>query len=148
MRRASRLHDTGRPVLASNTATPTGEVSTRGLEAGAGPALVAAGARAGHGARRQGGEQPQHLLVLAGELFPTLLLDEIGVGGMHAAMAHRRALEGPLRLALGGEAERAYMGGDVGEAQRSAKVAEVPEEPRPASASPRAGGGPPRRSPR
>ena len=29
MRRTSRLADTGRPVLASNTTTPTGEVSTR-----------------------------------------------------------------------------------------------------------------------
>ena len=29
MRRASRLTETGRPVLASNTTTPTGEVSTR-----------------------------------------------------------------------------------------------------------------------
>ena len=29
MRRASRLRETGRPFRASNTATPTGEVSTR-----------------------------------------------------------------------------------------------------------------------
>ena len=29
IRRASRLTDTGRPLVVSNTSTPTGEVSTR-----------------------------------------------------------------------------------------------------------------------
>ena len=51
---------------------------------------------------------------------------------MDAAVAHRRALEG-LRgqTVVGREAERADIGGDVGDAQRARQVTEELEEPRP-----------------
>ena len=46
-------------------------------------------------------------------------------------MAHRRALEGLRRQALGGEAEAADIGRNVGNAQRPVEVAEVLEQARP-----------------
>ena len=51
---------------------------------------------------------------------------------MHAAMAHRRALEGPLpRNEVRGEAERAHIGGHVRQPERAREVAEELEQPRP-----------------
>ena len=102
------------------------------LEVGAGALLGAVGARVGDRGRRLRGEQHQDLLVLVGERRAALLLDEIEVADMEAAMAHRRALEG-LRLrrqAVGGEAERAHMGRNVGDPDRPLEVAEILEEPR------------------
>ena len=57
---------------------------------------------------------------------------EEGGEDMDAEVAHRRALEG-LRgqTVVGREAERADIGGHVGDAQRSRQVAEELEEPRP-----------------
>ena len=46
-------------------------------------------------------------------------------------MAHRHALEGLRGQTVGREAERADIGGHVGDAQRSRQVAEELEEPRP-----------------
>ena len=67
------------------------------LKIGAGTPLGAVGARIGDRGRGLGGEQHQDLLVPVGERFPALLLDEIEVADVHAAMAHRRALEGLRR---------------------------------------------------
>ena len=100
------------------------------LEVGAGAPLGAVGARVGDRGGGLGGEQHQDLLVLVGERVRALLLDEIEVADMHAAMAHRRALEGLRRQPLRGEAELPHVGRDVGDADRPRQVAEVLEQPR------------------
>ena len=64
------------------------------LEVGPGAALGAVGARIGDRGRGLRGEEHKDLLVLVGERLAALLLDEIEVADMDAAMAHRRALEG------------------------------------------------------
>ena len=90
--------------------------------------------RLGNRGRRRSlrGEQHQDLLVLVRERLPARLLDQVEVADMDAEVAHRRALEG-LRgpTTVGREAERADMGGHVGDARRSRQVAEELEEPRP-----------------
>ena len=59
-----------------------------------------------------------------------LLLGQIEVADMDAAMAHRRALEGLGRQQVGGEAERLHIGRNVGDPERSLEIAEIREEPR------------------
>ena len=100
------------------------------LEVGPRPLLGAVGARIGDRGRGLRGEEHQDLLVLVGEGLPALLLHEIEVADMDAAMAHRRALEGLRRQPVGGEAERLHIGRDVGDPERPLEVAEVLEEPR------------------
>ena len=92
------------------------------LEVGPRALLAAVGARVGDGGGRLRGEQQQHLLVLGGELRPRLLLAEEEVADLHAAMADRRALEGLDDHAVGGESERADIGGHVGHPQRRRKI--------------------------
>ena len=75
------------------------------------------------------GEEREHLLVLAGKVRHALLSGEEEVAHVHAAMAHRGALEGLRAHQVGGEAERAHVGREVGEAHRSRQVAQVGEEP-------------------
>ena len=130
MRRASRLSETGRPLRTSHTATPTGEVSISASRSARAP-LGAVGARVGDRAGGLGGEHHQDILVLVRERFPVLFLHEIEVSDVRAEMAHRRALEGLRRQALGGEAEAADIGRNVGNAQRPVEVAEVLEQARP-----------------
>ena len=103
----------------------------QGLQAGAGALLGAVGARVGDRRRGLRGEQHQDLLVLVRERLPALLLDQVEVSDMDAEMAHRHALEGLRGQTVGREAERADIGGHVGDAQRSRQVAEELEEPRP-----------------
>ena len=114
------------------------------LKIGAGTPLGAVGARIGDRGRGLGGEQHQDLLVPVGERFPALLLHEIEVADMHAAMAHRRALEGLRRQPVGGEAELLHVSRDVGDADRPRQVAEVLEEPAARRTTPRCAGAPPR----
>ena len=89
--------------------------------------LGTVGARVGDGARGLRGEQQQDLLVFTGELLPALLAGEVEVADVHAAMTHRRTLEDPTRQPVRGEAERAHVGGEIGEPQWSWQVAEVLE---------------------
>ena len=100
------------------------------LKVGPRPLLGPVGARVGNRRRRLRGEQHQDLLVLVGERLVALLLDEIEVADMDAAMAHRRALEGLRRQQVGGEAERLHIGRNVGDPERSLEIAEILEEPR------------------
>ena len=100
------------------------------LEVGAGPLLGAVGARIGDRGRGLRGEQHQDLLVLVGERLVALLLGQIEVADMDAAMAHRRALEGLRRQQVSGEAERLHIGRNVGDPERSLEIAEILEEPR------------------
>ena len=104
----------------------------QGFQVGAGALLGAVGARVGDRRRGLRGEQHQELLVLVRERLPALLLDQVEVADMDAEVAHRCALEG-LRgqTVVGREAERADIGGDVGDAQRARQVTEELEEPRP-----------------
>ena len=95
------------------------------LEVGAGALLVAVRARVGDRGRRLRGEQHQHLLILGGELRRPLLLGKEEVADMLAAVAHRHALEGLRAYQLLGEAEGADEGGEVGQADRTGKVAEL-----------------------
>ena len=62
----SRLSDTGAPVLASKTITPTGEVLISVSRSALGPLLVLVAAGVGDGHRRLGGEHQQRVLVLPG----------------------------------------------------------------------------------
>ena len=89
----------------------------QGLQAGAGALLGAVGARVGDRRRGLRGEQHQDLLVLVRERLPALLLDQVEVSDMDAEMAHRHALEGLRGQTVGREAERADIGGHVGDAQ-------------------------------
>ena len=116
----------------------------QGFEVGTRAALVAVGARMGDGGRGLGCEQHQHLFVPVGERRPVLLLDEVEVADVHAAVAHRRALEGLRRQPLGGEAERVDVGGHVGDAKRPLEVAEEGEELRPVGPLRHRCGAPPR----
>ena len=104
----------------------------QGLEVGARLALGPVGARVGDRRRGLRGEQQKDLLVLARERRRAFLPEEVEVADMHAAMAHRRALEGPLpRYEVRGEAERAHIGGHVRQPERAREVAEELEQPRP-----------------
>ena len=100
------------------------------LKVGPRPLLGAVGARVGDRGRGLRGEQHQDLLVLVGERLVALLLGQIEVADMDAAMAHRRALEGLRRQQVGGETERLHIGRNVGDPERSLEVAEILEEPR------------------
>ena len=100
------------------------------LKVGPRPLLAAVGPRIGDRGRGLRGEQHQDLLVLVGERFVALLLGQIEVADMDAAMAHRRALEGLRRQQVGGEAERLHIGRNVGDPERSLEIAEILEEPR------------------
>lgn len=124
VRRISRLTDTGCPLRASRTTTPTGEVSTRAPRRARGGGL--------------GGEQHQDLLVPGGELQAAFLLAGEEVANVDVLAPHRRPVQRPARHQVGGEAECADVGGQVGQPDRSGQLAEVPEQPRP--------GGPPRRA--
>ena len=130
IRLASRLSEIGWPVATSNTTTPTGEVSTRASRSARAWRFGPVGARVGDRGRGLRGEQHQDLLVPVGERRRALLLDEVEVADMHAAMAHRRALEGAPRQPVGGKAEGVHMGGHVRDPERSGQVAEELEQPR------------------
>ena len=101
------------------------------LEVGPCPLLGAVRARVGDGARRLRGEQPQHLLVRAGERLAAFLAGEEEAADMHGAMAHRRAEERLPGQTVRGEAERLHVGAHVGEADRSGQVAKALEQARP-----------------
>ena len=131
IRRASRFSETGRPVAVSNTTTATGEVLTSASRSVRGAPLVTVGARMGDRRGRLRGEQQQDLLVPVREGRPAFLLHEVEIADMHPAMAQRRALEGLRRQDVGREAERADIGGHVGDAQGTRQVAEELEELRP-----------------
>ena len=88
------------------------------------------GARVGDGGGGLRGEEHQHLLVVVSELGRALLLGEEEVAHVHAAMTHRGTEEGLRAHEVGGEAERADAGREVGEAHRPRQVAEMREEPR------------------
>ena len=103
----------------------------QGLEAGPGPALVAVGLGVGDGGRGLGGEQDQDLVVRGGELRAALLVAEEEVADVDAAVPHRRAVQGAAGHPVGGEAERADVGVQVGQPERGVQVAEVLEQPRP-----------------
>ena len=104
----------------------------QGLQVGARLPLGPVGVRVGDRRRGLRGEQQKDLLVLARERRRAFLSEEVEVADMHAAMAHRRALEGPLpRYEVRGEAERAHIGGHVRQPERAREVAEELEQPRP-----------------
>ena len=103
-------------------------MSTRGLQAGPGPLLVAVRAGVGDRRRRLRGEQHQDLLVLLRELLPARLLAEKEVADMHLPVAHRHGLQGLRQRQLLGKAERTEVGGHVRQPQRARKVPEVFEE--------------------
>ena len=99
------------------------------LEVRAGAVLGAVGPRIGDRGRGLRGEQHQDLLVLVGERLLALLLDQVEIADMGAAVAHRRAQEGAERQQVPGKAERAHEAGEVRETERSRQVAQVLEEP-------------------
>ena len=101
------------------------------LEVGPRPPLVAVRARIGDRGRRLACEQEQELLVLVGERGRSLLLAEEEVADVHAAVAHRCALEGLRAHQVRGEAERAHEGREIGEPNRAGQVAEMHEQLRP-----------------
>ena len=76
IRFASRLMDTGRPVRASKTTTPTGEVSIRASRSGPRPLLVPVRAGVGDGGGRLRGEQQQDFFVFLREIPSPLLVAE------------------------------------------------------------------------
>ena len=129
MRRASRLNDTSWPVRASNTTTPTGEVSTSASRSARARSSAAVGARVGDRGRGLRREKHQDLFVLVGKRPTALLLDEIEVADMHPPVAHGHALEGPPRQSVGREAERAHMVRHIGDPDRPVQVAEMLEQP-------------------
>ena len=122
------MNDTGLPVLASKTTTPTGEVSTSASRSARARCLVAVGARIGDRGRGLGGEQHQHLFVFFGELLAARLLRQEEVADVHAPVTHRRSLERPGEDPGGCKAERADVVREVREPQRSRQVVQVLEQ--------------------
>ena len=104
----------------------------RGLNEGreVGPRLPLAAVRAGVGDCRRGlgREQHQHLFVVVGERLAVGLLGEEEVADVGAAVAQRRALEGPREGPRGRDAERAGVGREVGDPQRPRQLAQVLEQ--------------------
>ena len=134
IRLASRLTDVTPPVFASNTRTPTGEVSIQGLQVGPGSLLVPVPAGVGDDQRRLGGEHDQGLLVFGGELHILLAhvegpdaLPQVANGrgkkGKRRAHRHRRL---KLRKAQGAD-----VAVEVPQTQRLRNPAEVLEEHHP-----------------
>ena len=101
-----------------------------GLEVGPCLLLGAVGAGVGNRRGRLRGEQHEDLLVLACERLAVGLLGEEEVPDLGAAVAHRRALEGPGERRGGLDAERADVAREVGEAQRPRQAAQVLEQAR------------------
>ena len=103
----------------------------QGLQVGPGPLLGPVRAGVGDRRRRLRREQHQDLFVLTGELPSAFLFGEKEVADRHAPMPHRRSLEGLRPHQVRGKAELPDVAGQVAESQRSGKVPEVFEEPRP-----------------
>ena len=95
---------------------------------GSGALLVPVGAGVGDGCRRLRGEQYEDLLVLLGEPAIAFLFAEKKCADMHAAMAHRRRLQGPREGELVREAERVHVAGQIVQAQRSREIAQMYEK--------------------
>ena len=131
---ASRFTDTGFPVLASKTRTPTGAVFTRVSRSVPDPLLLPVPAGVGDDQRRLGGEHHQGLLVLLGEL-PLLLADvdgsdvlapvteRSGQNGEDKTL-HRRAdrRHGSLLQEQGADHHRALPGGGPGLVEEATRV--------------------------
>ena len=121
IRFASRLSETGWPVRASKTTTPTGEVSTR--------ASRSARARCSARCRRAlaiaapacDANQRQDLLVLPGERLPALLVGQIEVAHLHAPVSDRRPQEAPRQRRVSRKPQRAEVGRQVPEPERAAE---------------------------
>ena len=75
-------------------------------------------------------EQHQDFLVRAGELGPAFLLADKEVADRGALFPDRRSQNGPRQHQVGGETERANVGGQVAQPQRRLQLAQVLEEPR------------------
>ena len=100
----------------------------QGFEVGPRALLVAVRSRVGDRGRGLGGEQHQHLLVLVSEFLAVGLLGEEEVADVGAAVAHRRAQEGPREGRRGRDAERADVARQVCEPQRPRQLAQVLEQ--------------------
>ena len=122
------MSESGAPVAASSTTTPTGLVSTSASRSALAP-LVAV--RAGVGEHCLGllGEQRQHRLVGVGE--PAFLAAEEEAAHGRVPIAHRGRLERPAGHREGRAAERAPPGVEVRQAQRRGEPTQVAEQAQP-----------------
>ena len=87
--------------------------------------LVAVGACVGDGGGRLGGEQHQHLLVLAGEFASACLPRQKEVADVHSPVTHRRRLHGLRHDRVRGKTERPDVAVQVLHFQGAFKVADV-----------------------
>ena len=93
--------------------------------------LVTVGARVGDGGGRLGGEQHQHLLVLAGELASAGLPRQKEVADMQAPVTHRCRLHGLRHDRVRGKTKRPDVAVQVLHFQGAFKVADVFAQPWP-----------------
>ena len=98
------------------------------LEVGPRAPLGAVGASVGDRGRGLGGEQRQHLLVLAGELLSFRLVAQEEVPDLDATVAQRRAQEGPGEDPGGVEPVLADVAREVGQARWRRQVPEKLEQ--------------------
>ena len=106
----------------------------RGFDQGlqVGPRLLLAAVRAGVDDRRGRlrREQRQDFFIAARELRSAFLLGEKKVADQRVLVPDRRSQQGHRPYQLGGETERANVGGHVAQPERLRKLAQVLEQPR------------------
>ena len=100
----------------------------RGLDQGLEMGTHALRAEVGNGRLSLRGDQQQEPLVLAGELGPVCLLREKEVGEVRAALTDRCRQKGFRQGRVRDQAERAGIGGEVGEPQRFRSAAHLLDE--------------------
>ena len=101
----------------------------QGLQVGPGPTLVPVGACVGDSCRCLGGQQHQHLLVLAGELPFAVLVGQKEAADMYSAVTHRRSHGGLGQKRVRGVALRADVAVQIRQVQRSLRVPEAFAQP-------------------
>ena len=133
---ADRLDDPARLAVERGHAAPSrfedhdadGRGLDEGLEVGPGALDGAVHAPACDRGRGLRGEEHEDRLVVPGERGPVLLVAQQEVAEALAPVVHRRALHRRHVPGIGREAERAQVGGKIGDAKRGRQARQVLEE--------------------